>query len=415
MSQVTLAAGDKPDAAMIKEAERIAKLIHAGKFKGSIDKKLTKLVSQKLLQAVKEGFGKDLSQVDYDSPDHNMLQSLEKNVYEFSVAKNYQQLKSMSLALKDSDGKIRSFADFKNEAMKVAETYLGNYLRIEYDTAVGSAQMAAKWVQFENDKDAVSMLRYVTAGDSRVRPAHRLLDGVTREVDDSFWNYYYPPNGWNCRCDVIQAIGGRRTEKIEIPGDDDVPKIFRTNMAKEGLVFPADHPYFIGIPDSVLKQADVLLPPANRWKTVEKFDNGGIVRENEMVNKNAPDYQTVKNIALDKAGRGMKVDIMPDQVNDEQLSNLFKGAKKNVKPDLKINNKFVEVKTPQLPLSKNNIGQNIRRASHQADHVIIELKALFNRDELKKIARAKFNKYADLKVIEYKMQGKYYRYNKPKK
>ncbi len=270
---------------MIRDAERIAKQIYAGKFKGHIDKKLTKLVSEKLLKAVKEGYGKDLSQVDYDSADYNMLQSLEKNVYQFSAAKNYQQIKSMSLALKDADGKIRTFTDFRNEAMKVAETYLGNYLRIEYDTAVGSAQMAAKWVTFEDEKDAVEMLRYVTAHDNRVRPAHRLLDGVTREVDDKFWDHYYPPNGWNCRCDVIQVVGGRRTDKIQIPDDEDVPHIFRTNMAKEGLVFPKDHPYFIGIPDSIRKQADVLLPPAYRWKTIEKYDRTYPVEKHLPSNK----------------------------------------------------------------------------------------------------------------------------------
>lgn len=400
---------------MMKEAERIAKLIHTGKFKGNIDKKLTKLVSEKLLKAVKEGFGKNLSQADYDSPDHNMLQSLEKSVYQFSAAKNYQQLKSMSLALKDGEGKIRSFADFRNEAMKVAETYLGNYLRVEYDTAVGSAQMSAKWVKFESEKDAIEMLRYVTAGDRRVRPAHKLLDGVTREVDDKFWDHYYPPNGWSCRCDVIQVVGGRRTDKIQIPDDEDVPQIFRTNLAKEGIVFPKDHPYYVGIPESILKQADVLLPPANRWKTVEKFDNGGIVRENELVNKNAPDYQTVKSIGIDKAEAGMKVDIMPDQVYDEQLKNLFKGAKEGVKPDLKINNKFVEVKTPQLPLSRNNISRNIGKASDQADYVIIEIKALFDLKDLKNIAMGRFKTHKDLQMIEFKAKGKYYRYNRKNK
>ncbi len=42
--------------------------------------------------------------------------------------------------------------------------------------------------------------RYSTAGDDRVRPSHAELDGVTLPKDDPFWQRFWPPNGWNCRC-----------------------------------------------------------------------------------------------------------------------------------------------------------------------------------------------------------------------
>jgi hypothetical protein len=46
-----------------------------------------------------------------------MLANLQTDVYHFSAAKNYQQLKSLTGALVDDDGKVRSFSDFKKAAL----------------------------------------------------------------------------------------------------------------------------------------------------------------------------------------------------------------------------------------------------------------------------------------------------------
>lgn len=59
--------------------------------------------------------------------------------------------------------------------------------------------------------------KYVTVGDTRVRPAHRVLDGVTLPKNSEFWLYFWPPNGWNCRCQVISLFEPR---KLVYPPDD---------------------------------------------------------------------------------------------------------------------------------------------------------------------------------------------------
>lgn len=46
---------------------------------------------------------------------------------------------------------------------------------------------------------------YSAVNDSRTRPAHRALHGVARRFDDPFWETWYPPNGYRCRCSVRTA------------------------------------------------------------------------------------------------------------------------------------------------------------------------------------------------------------------
>lgn len=270
---------------MRREAARIAKGLWDGSITdGTIDPVMTKLVAEELRKAAISGFGKDFPQVDFGTPDHKMLSNLELNCYHFSGAENYQMLKSMSLALRDENG-VRSFEDFKAEAHKIAGVYLGKNLRTEYDTAIGSAQMAAKWTDFEKNKSAAPWLRYDTVGDSRVRPTHAALDGTIKKVDDPFWNLYYPPNGWRCRCDVTQLVHGADKNPQALP--DDVPPMFQTNMAKTGVLFPEDHPYYQGMPEGLKKKAAALREPKyspayTSKKTGQKVEVSSMADETDL-------------------------------------------------------------------------------------------------------------------------------------
>lgn len=63
---------------------------------------------------------------------------------------------------------------------------------------------AGRW-QDDQDPDIQDILwgyEYVTVGDDRVRPTHAALDGMKLPKGDPFWQTFWPPNGWNCRCTV---------------------------------------------------------------------------------------------------------------------------------------------------------------------------------------------------------------------
>lgn len=167
---------------------------------------------------------------------------MQQNLYRFSGAKTYQQLKEMNTQLIDSKGKIRSFNQFKNAVLKVHKTYNKDYLQAEYQTAKSSAQMARKWQGFENDQDLFPNLKYRTIGDARVREEHAALDGIIRPVNHAFWNTHYPPNGWRCRCSVQQTTDAETTDDINI----NIEESFNNNVGKTKQLFlEKKHPYFV--------------------------------------------------------------------------------------------------------------------------------------------------------------------------
>ena len=125
-------------------------------------------------------------------------------------------------------------------------------LRAEYNFVQASAQMAAKWESFMQDGDRYN-LQYRTAGDDKVRPEHAALDRVTLPITDPFWEEYYPPNGWNCRCTVVQV---RKSKYPVTPHDEamalgeeatgkDTKGIFRFNAGLEQKSVPDYNPYTI--------------------------------------------------------------------------------------------------------------------------------------------------------------------------
>lgn len=201
---------------------------------------------EKLWAATSKGMG--ISTGYQASTSNELAAALRQNLFVFGAFKNHHMVGDIVGALTDPSGNVRSFADFKKAALAISGNYNGSWLKTEYDTAIASGQMAVKWQDFQQNKRALPFLRYETIGDSRVRPAHRALDGVTRHIDDPFWETWFPPNGWACRCDVAQVAGGKTPVPKVLPDDKQVPLVFRHNPGATGQVFSAQHPYFQQLP-----------------------------------------------------------------------------------------------------------------------------------------------------------------------
>lgn len=219
-----------------------------------------------LLEGVYEGYGKDFTSVDWDTPDHEALTRLTHNVFSFSAAKNYQQLRTITESLRDENGMLRTFTDFREQVAIINKKFNGTWLQTEYDTCIATATQSARWQEFKSQKDIFPYLRYQTAGDDSVRNEHRLLDGITKRVDDPFWRTYYPPNGWNCRCEVIQVPDDDVQETPEnVYSLPLIDPLFKTNCGETGLIFPKGHAYYDGIPSAEIRKAIAYLPPDNGY------------------------------------------------------------------------------------------------------------------------------------------------------
>lgn len=201
-------------------------------------------IAEYLKKGIFEGFGSTLQTV--SGNDLELLTSLTENIYMFSAAKSYTELKDMS-SLLVQDGKMASWNTFYQEAKHRFDIYNVDYAKTEYRTAVGQAQMAVQWNEIERTKDLIPYLRYSAIMDPNTSTICAPLDGIVAKVDDPIWDKIAPTNHWNCRCVLIQEYTGEPTEdraQIAKGVEGQMQDVFKHNSGRDGMIYPKSHPYF---------------------------------------------------------------------------------------------------------------------------------------------------------------------------
>jgi len=200
----------------------------------------------KLHSGIEEGFGNVFKRLKQSGAEFVTMQSLKDNTTFFSAAKTFQQVNDMSFLRFDENGFIRSFRDFEKDAGKVFNTYNRDWLETEFNTSIAQSESAARWSEIQATKGDLPMLQYQTASDERVRDEHTAWDNIIRPADDSFWDTRMPPNGYNCRCTVIQLPSGNKSSLKGVPKNS--APMFADNSGKSAEVFKekgkGSHPYF---------------------------------------------------------------------------------------------------------------------------------------------------------------------------
>lgn len=234
----------------------------------------------------------DFAITDNDMPEQ-MTNALREDAYLFGSLKANAQLFEASKLLLDNDGKLKPFSELSKEFDRLNVSYNKNYLEAEYEFAVASSQMAAKWSEL-GTSDRYN-LQYRTAKDERVRASHQALADITLPKEDPFWSSYYPPNGWRCRCTSVEVLkskyetsdsdnsisaGEKATVEIGKDGKNRL-EIFRFNAGQKRVVFPPTHPY-----NKVKGAKQVIKNETDKYKFIpENLDN----------------YEKTLNVKIDKS------------------------------------------------------------------------------------------------------------------
>ncbi len=200
-----------------------------------------------------EGFAKAIDQgfKNVTGAEEQALRALlYENIQLFSSAKTFQEIRDFESFLITEGGEAIEFSVFRKKVLERYKLYNKTWLETEYLFTTESASAGKRWVGIWNDKDLFPLLEYVTVGDGRVRAEHKVLDGVIRPVTDAFWNTYYPPWSWRCRCTTKKLENGDITtivnRIVQLPK---IKKFFQNNVGKTGKIFNGFHPYFKQIPD----------------------------------------------------------------------------------------------------------------------------------------------------------------------
>ncbi|WP_282635702.1 minor capsid protein [Sphingobacterium thalpophilum] len=369
---------------------------------------------QRLSKAIDNGYAK--AQVDFTTEDQKKIHSLKSNIWQFSSAKTYTQLKQMSDALVGPDGKLRTFEEFRIQTALITGEQL-RHLKTEYQTAVAGAQMASKWTEIQRMKGTYPLLQFIAVEDEHTTALCRSLDGVIKPVDDSFWMQFYPPNHYNCRSTVKQLRKGEITpdDQIVLP---QIPAIFKVNLGERGLAFPEDHAYFTGTPAEVLREAREYFPYAMQFDILDETDDlAGIIRQHYLVNTDSSDYARLLQIARERAMNNKTVvDIMPTLDPDtypSQRAIIFPDGKAGKSADIRIDKVLWEEEFSTRSHNLNNIKHAIGAGSKQANHVIITLSEEIDTAVLDRVAKSRWKDHKELETIVFRYNGKEWTYSRP--
>jgi SPP1 gp7 family putative phage head morphogenesis protein len=182
-------------------------------------------------------------------PSKQLLANFTDNLRLFSAAKTYQNINDLSLIKLDEQ--IKTFKEFKEEALKIHEQYNVNWLKTEYNTTIGQSQMATRWEQIEEQKKEFPYLQYIAVIDSKTSEICKPLDGVALPINDKFWNTNSPLNHFGCRCTLKQLMtheasvtSKEKADAVSKEMNETRQPLFNTNPYRDKVIFSKDHPYF---------------------------------------------------------------------------------------------------------------------------------------------------------------------------
>lgn len=116
------------------------------------------------------------------------------------------------------------------------EVQLGSTRRLRtiYEANLRTARAAGQWDRAQRTKAVLPYFVYELGPSIEHRPEHVAKEGRVYPVDHPFWDAWFPPNGWGCKCRVRQ-VG--RAEAARLGGqsaDEEIPTRTFTRRRDDG-------------------------------------------------------------------------------------------------------------------------------------------------------------------------------------
>lgn len=183
----------------------------------------------------------------YGDDDFDFANNLKYNNALFSAFKTHKQQNELHDQMLDTDGNVRSFAEFRKAATPIIGNYNSTWLKTEYDTEIIRAQFARDWQQAERNSDIAPNGQWLPSTSVNKRETHQSFYHLIWPLDDSFWDTHHPGGLWGCKCGMrvtseAPSDGGvRRSAAAAAPKPQ---KGLASNPGKTAEIFDLkNHPY----------------------------------------------------------------------------------------------------------------------------------------------------------------------------
>ncbi|MCP4162588.1 MAG: hypothetical protein GY760_21180, partial [Deltaproteobacteria bacterium] len=175
---------------------------------------------------------------------------------------------------------------FKKEVATIAANRGFKTYRLDniFRTNVQSSYMAGRWSQIQKAKKYRPYAMYSAVRDKLTRAIHYALHGKVYPVDHPFWDTWFPPNGFKCRCNLktlserqVKARG-LKVESKDITGnmvqpvDKDGITLLPVNLLPDpGFSRNSAKDYFAGIVEKAVNDSKGLKEIKNKSKKLKSL------------------------------------------------------------------------------------------------------------------------------------------------
>ena len=251
------------------------------------------------------------------SPGQFARLSNEAKLHAFAVSgiAKGDELATVYQALQSAIAKGTTYADFQRDIAAVIERrgWTGvRAWRVEniFRTNIQTAYSVGRYKQMRETANRRPYWRYSAVNDSRTRPTHLALHGKVFPADHPFWDTWYPPNGYNCRCGV-DSLSQFYIDKrgIEVETDDPTGKLIepidpetggkmpaRLLMPDPGFALNPGKAYWGGIVDAADRPG--------KWDALPGLKTAGDYRRPALANVRPGDITDLDETALLPEGKG---------------------------------------------------------------------------------------------------------------